>query len=89
MRNVKGMNTSEEKSRPLEAALAKQIKIELAERDMTQAQLAEKMNVSRVSISKYLNGKTSFSYTQLIDLADIFGMDLSELVYRAESRLQQ
>lgn len=80
--------TKDERARPLEAAMAKQIKIELAEREMTQAQLAQKIGIGRVVMSRYLNGHSTFDYPHLIDIADTFGVDLSELIHRAEARLR-
>jgi len=80
--------TKDERARPLEAAMAKQIKVELTERDMTQAQLAQQIGVGRVVMSRYLNGHSTFDYSHLIDIAETFGMDLSELILRAEARLQ-
>lgn len=83
------MSNEEKDTRPLEVALAKQIRVELAERDMTQAQLADRMGVGRVVLSRYLNGHSTFGYDHLIDLADIFDTSLSELMRRAEARLPQ
>lgn len=67
--------------------MAKQIRVELTERDMTQAQLAERLGIGRVVLSRYLNGHSTFGHSQLIDIADIFDMDLSELIRLAEARL--
>jgi len=67
--------------------MSKQIKVELTEHEMTQAQLAEKLGISRGVLSRYLNNHSTFDYSQLIDIANIFGLDLSELLARAEARL--
>lgn len=72
---------------PLEKAFSKQIKIELVERGMSQVQLAEKINIDRVTLNRYLNNKVSFGHQELINIADAFGMSLSELIRRAEARL--
>ena len=47
---------------------------------LTQAELAEKVNLTRQSISKYETGECFPDISILIQLADIFGVTIDELV---------
>ena len=47
---------------------------------LTQAELAEKLNLTRQSISKYETGECFPDISILIQLADIFGVTIDELV---------
>jgi transcriptional regulator with XRE-family HTH domain len=79
------MNTNE--STPLEAAIAKQIIVELAEHDMTRRQLAEALGIEEATLSRYLNGKRSMPMTTFFKVADVFGLDQVELLRRSKARL--
>lgn len=68
--------------------MLKQVSMEMRERDMTQQDLADAVGVSRGAMSRYLNGHAELDYGQLMSIADAFDMQLSELIRRAESRLQ-
>lgn len=81
------MKHEEPQPRALEVALAKQITIEMVEHDMSQADLAEAINVSRGAMNRYLNNRASLAYGQIIDIAAAFNLDASELIARAETRL--
>lgn len=83
------MKQDEKSAHPKEQALSKQIKVELIERDMTQTELAERIGVGRVVMNRYLNGRSSFGFAQLLSIADVFEMDLSELIRRSEARLPE
>lgn len=47
---------------------------------MTQSDLAEKLNLTRQSISKYETGKCFPDISIVIQLAEIFGVTIDELV---------
>lgn len=83
------MTDNEYTPHPLEVALAKQIRVELTEHDMSQTQLAENIGIGRVTLSRYLNGHRTFDYSQVISIAAAFGLEASELIRRAESRLSE
>lgn len=49
------------------------------EKNMTQEQLAEKLNVTGKSISRWENGKTMPDYSILKDLCEVLGITVNEL----------
>ncbi|RRD61391.1 helix-turn-helix transcriptional regulator [Leucobacter sp. OH1287] len=53
------------------------IKVELARKNMRMFQLADLLGLSRVSLSKKMNGHTEFTVGELYNLADTFGMSAS------------
>lgn len=50
------------------------------EKNMTQEQLAEEMNVSRRTVSRWETGNNMPDLDVLIDMADFFDVDLRELI---------
>ncbi len=72
----------------LEAALATQIKVELVERDMTQAQLAESAGVGRPAMNRYLKGHQSMPMPTFFAVAKVLGLTPQVLMQRAEARIQ-
>ena len=50
------------------------------EKGMTQAQLAEKFNVSNVAVSKWENGKSCPDASIMIELCDLLGITVNELL---------
>lgn len=48
--------------------------------DMSQNELADKLNISRQSISKWENGATLPSFSNVIAISDLFGVSLDELI---------
>ena len=54
-------------------------------RDMTQEELAERMSVSAQAVSKWENDLSIPDLPILIELANLFGMTLDELVRQEES----
>ncbi|MCM3272600.1 helix-turn-helix domain-containing protein [Paenibacillus elgii] len=54
-------------------------------RGMSQPDLADKLGVTRVSISNYENGKASPSYEGLLKIADIFNVTTDYLLGRKEA----
>lgn len=72
----------------LELALSKQIAIELAEREMTQKDLAEAVGIGRPAMNHYLNGHKSMPMPTFIRVAEALGLTPRELWARAEARIQ-
>ena len=58
------------------------IKNEIREEKITQKELANKLNITETSLSRYLNGLRGLSLLMAIKLADHFKMTLDELVGR-------
>ena len=79
------MNTTE--TTPLEAAIAKQILVELTERDMTQEHLAEALGTTPATLNRYLRGKRSMPMPTFFKVADVLGVDAPTLLSRAAARL--
>ena len=72
----------------LEAALATQIKVELAERDWTQKDLAEKIGIGRPAMNHYIKGHKSIPMPTFFAIAEAFGIAPKALMERAEARIQ-
>ena len=81
--NVVHMNTNEERT---ELALAKQVKVELAERDMTQTDLAEAAGVGRPAMNRYLQGKSSMPMPTFLKVASVLGLGPDVLMSRIVER---
>lgn len=73
----------------LEAAIAKQIKVELVERGLDQKGLAELVGVHAVTMSKYMKGTRSMPMPTFFAVADALGLSPQELMRRAEARIQR
>jgi transcriptional regulator with XRE-family HTH domain len=71
----------------LELALAKQIRIELAERDMEQKDLADALGVGRSSLNRYMQNHQSFPMPVFFRVAEVFGLSPKTLMERAEARI--
>jgi transcriptional regulator with XRE-family HTH domain len=72
----------------LELALAKQIRIELAERDMEQKDLADALGIGRTSLNRYMQNHQSFPMPVFFRVAEVFGLSPRVLMERAEARIQ-
>lgn len=72
---------------PLELALAKQIKVELVENGLDQKDLAEKIGIHPVTLTKYMKGQRSFPMPTFFAVAEALGLSPRELMERAEARL--
>jgi transcriptional regulator with XRE-family HTH domain len=72
----------------LELALAKQIRIELAERDMEQKDLADALSIGRSSLNRYMQNHQSFPMPVFFRVAEVFGLSTKVLMERAEARIQ-
>jgi len=78
------MNTTEEDR--MESALATQIKVELAERDMSQGDLAEAVGVGRPAMNRYLKGHQSMPMPTFYRVARALGISPAELMTRTADR---
>jgi len=81
---VGSMNTYGER---LDAALAAQIKVELAEREMEQRALAAALNIESATLSRYMTIKRSMPLHTFAKVAEVFNLSPYELMRRAESRI--
>lgn len=64
--------------------VGKNIKKFRKERNMTQEELAEKMNVTRQAISNWETAKTEPDVDTLTRLADVFEVSVEEMIYGAK-----
>lgn len=71
----------------LEAALTKQITIELVEREMDQKDLAEAVGVERATMNRYMKGHRSMPMPTFFKVAEALGLTAQELMQRAEARV--
>lgn len=71
----------------LQAAVNKQIRMELAERDLSQQDFSAALGLNPGSMSRYMQGQRSLPLLTLFGAAELFGMTATELLSRAESRL--
>lgn len=67
---------------------SERIKQEREKRGWSQTELAEKMYVSRQSVSKWETGKNYPSIEVIIDLSDLFGITIDELL-RSDEELKE
>lgn len=71
----------------LDSALATQIKVELAERDMTQTDLAAAIGVGRPALNRYMKGHQSMPMPTFCKVARVLGLSPAELMTRAVDRV--
>jgi transcriptional regulator with XRE-family HTH domain len=57
----------------------------MAKRNMSQPELADILGVSRVSISKYQNGKAFPDYNALVKIAEVFNVTTDYLLGRKDA----
>ena len=67
---------------------SEQLKIEREKKGWSQAELAAKIHVSRQSVSKWETGKNYPNIEVIIDLSDLFGITIDELL-RSDEVLKQ
>jgi len=73
----------------LEAALSKQIKVELVERGMEQKDLAEAIGIERATLSRYMTNRRPMPMQTFFAVAEALGLPPRELMTRAEARIAQ
>lgn len=57
-------------------------------RRMTQEQVAEKLNVTRQTVSSFETGRTRPDIDTLVKLSEVYGTDLENLIYGADKELK-
>ena len=67
---------------------SKRLKEEREKRDWSQTDLAEKIHVSRQSVSKWETGKNYPSIEIIIELSDLFGITVDEML-RSDKELKE
>lgn len=65
-------------------ALAAELRAEMARQNITQRELAAKVELNLRTLQRYLHGQTAIRYADLIRVADALGVQVSTLVERAE-----
>lgn len=65
------------------------IKVERAKHDMTQAQLAERVNVSRQTINAVEKGKYNLSTVLALKIARVFGSSVDAIFELEEDDLKK
>lgn len=71
----------------LEEALIVQLRVEMAERGMSQQDLAKALDITSATLSRYMKGHRSFPMPILFQTAEVLGIPAKTLVERAEARL--
>lgn len=72
----------------LEAALAKQLKVELVERDWDQKDLASAAGIEAPTLSRYMRGQRSMPMPTFFKIAAALGIEPKELMERASRRAE-
>ena len=65
--------------------LGQKLKTILKEKNMTQEELAEQLDVSRQAVGKWVNDKGIPEVTKLIQISNIFGVSLDYLLKEEKS----
>ena len=60
--------------------VAANVRAELARRSIRQVDVAERLQVSRQNVAQRLKGSVDFRVGELISIADMLGITISELV---------
>lgn len=71
----------------IQAALVKQVKAEMAARDMKQRTMATKLGMQGSTLSRYLSGERDIPMPVVFSFAEALDLSVVELVQRAERRL--
>lgn len=84
-------DTSSEREDALYRAILKEVRLLMADREVTQDDVASRLGIRRETVSGYLSGATKkgMPTTVLIAVADILGEDLGELTRRAIERARR
>jgi len=70
---------------PTTAGLAGEVRAEMARQGVTAASVAIATDISRTSLSRKLNGHNEFTVAEMLRVAKVLGLTLSDLIRRAES----
>ena len=71
----------------LESALSQQVKVELAERDWKQRDLAEALEMHEAMLSRYLNNRVAWPMPVFVRIAEALDLTAAELMTRAQARI--
>jgi len=71
----------------IQAALVKQVKAEMAARDMRQKDMAAQIGMQTSTLSRYLSGERDIPMPVVFAFAEALDLSVIELVQRAERRL--
>lgn len=72
---------------PLEVAIGHQIKVDLAEREWTQQELADKVGITRETLGNYMKGHRQMPMAVFSSIAKAFECSPREFMARAEERI--
>lgn len=61
----------------------------VSEKDITQTELARLLDTSQASVSKWFNGKCFPDTNNLINIADLFGVTVSELIGEVDKEMDE
>lgn len=71
----------------IQAALAAQIKAEMAVKDWKQSDLAKAAGMQNSTLSRYLSGERDMPMPIFAEIANALGLSMVELAQRAQRRL--
>lgn len=71
----------------LEAAITTQLRVELAERAMSQQEFAAALDMPSATLSRYMKGHRSIPMPTFFKMAEVLGVPAKTLMERAEARL--
>jgi transcriptional regulator with XRE-family HTH domain len=69
-----------EKSTDLQEVLRANVRVLLALRRMTNAELAAQLETDRTTVSKRMNGSREWALQDLVDLSEVFGVPVDRLI---------
>lgn len=70
-------------------AIATEVRMGLAGKRWNQQDLADKVGITRETMSRYLSGKKQMPMTTFFRVADELGLSPRELMHRAEVRVEE
>ena len=70
----------------VEQALAVHLRVLLADREMTQQELASRVGITAGSMSRYMQGHKSMPMPTFLTVAEVLGVDPGELMAAAVDR---
>lgn len=72
----------------IQAALVTQVKAEMAAKDMKQKDMAARIGMQTSTLSRYLSGDRDLPAPVLFSMASALDLSITELIQRAERRLE-
>jgi len=77
----------EKESKALETALGTQIRVELATKEWTQQNLADKVGITRETLSKYMKGHRQMPMPVFLAIAEAFDYSPKKFMELVEDRI--